>query len=244
VEGWQIGLIAVVVIGVVVIVVGALRDRRLNERRRREMLAAPERIIPRFAPDAPTPAYLSELQARRPPTPIRTDLTEAERAELREALAGPDVTTVAVGCSSADLITDPSTGWTVLHCPDVLVSAAPIAVVRELLGILEAQLPTGRPLVVVAPSIAPELISTFEVNHIQGLITILAIVTPDEAVRNRIAEITGATPLSHGDLQSGYHEPALLGTCATWVSTRTESHLVAPARPPGSRDAGSGNGNR
>ena len=66
-EGWQLGLIAVLVIGVAAIVFGAVRDRRINERRRREMLAPPERSIPKFSPDAPTPNYLSELQARRPP---------------------------------------------------------------------------------------------------------------------------------------------------------------------------------
>jgi hypothetical protein len=227
VEGWQVGLIAVVVVGLGVIVFGAVRDRRLNERRRREMLAPPERSIPRFAPDAPTPAYLSELQARRPPSEARgADLTEIERTALQEALAQPDVTTVEAGCPSDDLVTDQVTGWSVLRRPDVLVSTAPISVVRELLGILENQVPTGHPLVVVAPSIGQELISTFEVNHIQRVITILPIISPDEATSTRIAAATGATPLSHSDLQSGYNPPTLLGSCATWVATRTRSHLL------------------
>ena len=62
-----LGLIAIIVLGLAAIVFGAIRDRRLNERRRREMLAPPQRDIPRFSPDTPQPAYLSELQAHRPP---------------------------------------------------------------------------------------------------------------------------------------------------------------------------------
>jgi hypothetical protein len=227
VEGWQIGLIIVVVLGLAAIVFGAVRDRRLNERRRREMLAPPQRSIPKFSPDSPTPDYLSELQARRPPPGSdATALTDEARRQLREAIAQPDAITVDVGCASTDLITDPETGWSVLRRPSVLVSSAPISVVRELLGILEKQVPTGRPLVVVAPAIGQELISTFEVNHIQQVITILPIVATEEATRIRIAEVTGATQLSHGDLQSGFNVPGLLGSCSTWISTRRRSHLL------------------
>lgn len=226
-EGWQIGLIAVIVVGLGLIAFGAVRDRRLNERRRREMLAPPQRNIPRFSPDAPTPSYLSDLQARRRPADAKsTELTEADRHELRDAIARADATTVEVGYASTDLVTDPTTGWSVLHRPDVLVSSEPISAVRELLGILEKQVPTGRPLVVVAPSIGRELIGTFEVNHIQQVITILPVITPDEATRSQIAAATGATVMSHIDLQSGFTTPGVLGSCATWISTSSRSHLL------------------
>ena len=226
-EGWQLGLIAVLVIGLAAIVFGAVRDRRINERRRREMLAPPERSIPKFSPDAPTPNYLSELQARRPPpdaTP--TDLSPAERGELRAAMAAPDTTVIDQGYASADLVTDPETGWSVLHRPDVLVAEADIATVRELLGVLEHQLPTGRPLVVVAPAIGQELLATFAVNHIRQVITVLPVIVADDAVRRQIADTTGAQLMSHLDLQSGYLVPGLLGSCATWVSSSRESHLI------------------
>lgn len=231
-EGWQIGLIAVVVVGVAVIMLGAVRDRRLNERRRQEMLAPPERSIPRFAPDAPAPRYLSELQARRPPDATAApELSEAARDELRAAIEQPSTVTVNVGCAAPAMITDRITGWTVLPRPDVLVSAAPITSIRELLGILENQIPTGRPLVVVAPSIAPELIATFEVNHIQRVTTIVPIVAAEVSARTTIATATGATTMSQGDLQSGFHAPGLLGTCATWISTRSSSHLLREDLP-------------
>jgi len=227
VEGWQLGLIAVLVIGLAAIVFGAVRDRRINERRRREMLAPPERSIPRFSPDAPTPNYLSELQARRPPpdaTP--TDLSPAERDELRTAMDSPDTVVIDHGYASADLVTDRATSWSVLRRPSVLVAEAGIATIREVLGVLENQIPTGRPLVVVAPAIGDELLATFAVNHIRQVITILPVIVTDQADRRRIATTTGAQLMSHLDLQSGYLVPGLLGSCATWVSSSRQSHLI------------------
>lgn len=226
-EGWQLGLIAVLVIGVAVIVAGAVRDRRITERRRREMLAPPERTIPRFSPDAPTPRYLSELQARRPPADARpTDLSAAERDELQSALAGPDVVTVPFGYASAELVTDAPSGWAVLREPHVLVAATPLTSIRELLGVLERQIPTGRGLVVVAPAIADELVSTFVVNHLQQVITILPVVVPEEADRGRVLDATGGQAASHQDLQSGYVPPGMLGRCSTWVSSTRDSRVI------------------
>lgn len=226
-EGWQLGLIAVLVVGVAVIVAGAVRDRRITERRRREMLAPPERTIPQFSPNAPTPRYLSELQARRPPADAApTDLSPAERDELRAALRAEGVTTIPSGYASAELVTDPTTGWAVLRDPNVLVADAAITTIRELLGVLERQLPTGRGLVVVAPAIADELVATFVVNHLQRVVTILAVVVPEETDRRRVLEATGGQPASHPDLQSGYVPPGLLGRCSTWISDARESHVL------------------
>lgn len=226
-EGWQLGLVAVLVVGLAVIVFGAVHDRRITERRRREMLAPPERTIPRFSPDAPTPRYLSELQARRPPADAEpTDLSPVEREDLRTALAGPGVVTVPYGYVSSELVTDPTTGWAVLREPNVLVTDAAVTTVRELLGVLERQIPTGRGLVLVAPAVGDELVTTFVVNHVQRVITILAVVVPEESDRLRILEATGGQPASHTDLQSGYVPPGLLGRCSTWVSDPRESHVL------------------
>ena len=229
-EGWQIGLIAVLVVGIAVIVFGALKDRRTNERRRREMLAPPEREIPRFAPDSPTPHYLSELQAHRPPAAAEpTELSTDERAALQTAITSPSVTTIDAGYASTELVTDRTTGWSVLHHPDILVSSEAITTVRELLGILERQLPTNRPLVVVAPAISQELIGTFEVNHIRQIVTVLPLIATDPDIRAQIAESTGATPISRTDLQSGYAAPHLLGSCGTWIATPSRSYLLPDA---------------
>ncbi|MFT4166335.1 MAG: hypothetical protein QM650_13935 [Microlunatus sp.] len=229
-EGWQIGLIAVLVIGVAVIAFGALNDRRINERRRREMLAPPEREIPRFAPDSPTPNYLSDLQAHRPPENAKsTELPDEERANLRAAIQQPGVTTIDGGYASAYLVTDPPTGWSVLRHPNVLVSLEPVTAVRELLGVLDRQLPMNRPLVVLAPAISEELISTFEVNHVRQILTVLPVVTDDPQALTRIASTTGATPVTRADLQSGYAATTELGSCGIWIATPDRSYLLPDA---------------
>lgn len=225
-EGWQLGLIVVVVVGLAVIVVGAVRDRRITERRRREMLAPPQRNIPAFSPDAPSPAYLSELQAHRPPAHARpTDLTEEERDRLRTWSASAATTVVAAGYASDDLITDQPTRWAVLADAAVLVSDDGLGSLRELLGVLERQVPTGHPLVVVAPSISRELIGTFAVNHLQQLISVLPVVVASQQDRRLIAEVTDATVMTRADLQSGYLPEGTLGSCSTWMSTADRSYL-------------------
>ena len=65
-DAWQIGLIVLIIVGLGLVVFGALWDRARNRRRAAEMLAPPPRTIPQFRPDAPPPHYLSDLQARRP----------------------------------------------------------------------------------------------------------------------------------------------------------------------------------
>ncbi len=230
-EGWQIGLIAVLVVGVAVIVFGALKDRRPNGRRVLELQAPPARIIPRLTPGSPSPHHLSELQARRPPNSAEsTALTPEERAELQTAIDSPGVTTIRAGYASRDLVTDQPTGWSVLRHPAVLVSTEPITTIRELLGAPERQLPTPRPLVVVAPALSEELIGTFEVNHIRQLLTVLPVVIPDDpGALRQIAEITGATPMSRTDLQAGYVPPHALGSCATWIAAPDRSYLLPDA---------------
>ena len=74
-----------------------------------------------------------------------------------------------------------------LRSPNVLVAESAITTLRELLGVLQRQIPTGHGLVVVAPAITDELLATFAVNHRQQVITILPVVVTDEALRRRIA---------------------------------------------------------
>ena len=235
-DPWSIGLAVLVVVGLVAVVFGALWDGTRNRRRAAAMLAPPERVIPHFRPDAPAPQYLSELQARRAPsTAVATGLDAEMRAEVRRQLETAAGTAVAAGWASADFVTDPETGWAVLEDPVVLVCADEVASLRELLGLLERVLMGRRPLVVVAPSLAPEVQATLEVNRIRGLLAVVAVLVLDAAEREALARACGATPSERTDRQAGYLPSSVLGRCHRWVSTDRRS--LAVTHDPGAAGA-------
>jgi hypothetical protein len=232
VDPWQVGLIAVIVIGLGLIVFGALWDRSRNRRRAAEMLAPPPRTIPQFRPDAPAPHYLSDLQARRPPADRQfTALTPEDRETITRQIADVQTVTIPAGYASKDFVTDPDSGWAVLDRPAVLVCGEPVETIRELLSVLERLVMSRTPLVIVAPRLAPEVIATLEVNQIQQKMQLLA-VTPKAAELPALASACGATIMDRADLRSGYAPPDQLGRCERWVSTAKASHLIMSAEVP------------
>jgi hypothetical protein len=227
VDAWTLGLVVLVVVGLGVILFGALWDRARNRRRAEEMLAPPERVIPHFRPDTPAPQYLSELQARRAPTTTAGPaLSTSERAELGRLLEERVGVTIRTGYASSDFVTDPASGWAVLDEPAVLVCADPVASIRELLGVLERMVLSQTPLVVVAPELAPEVIATLEVNRIQRRLALVVVVAADDEERAAVARACGATPTDRSDRQAGYLPPTVLGRCDRWVSTARTSHVL------------------
>ncbi|CAA9414544.1 MAG: hypothetical protein AVDCRST_MAG75-3007 [uncultured Propionibacteriaceae bacterium] len=229
---WTLGLIAVMVIGIALIVFGAVSDRRKNARAAQEILSVPRRTIPHFRPDAEPPHYLSELQARRAPAEPATTLTADERSTVTNEIKAPTTTTVTVGYASRDFVTDPTSSWAVQAAPRVLVCTDTIRTIRELLPVLEKLIMSRTPLVVVAPAIAPDVLATLEVNHIRGLVKLLAMVGADHAQLDAIARRTGATLLSRADLQSGYLPAGYLGQIGRWVSDSNASYLIDTAHQP------------
>ena len=235
VEPWTLGLVAVIVVGIAVILYGALSDRAKNRRAAEEMLAPPQRSIPQFRPDSPAPHYLSELQARRKPeNAAPPPLTGAEREQLAQQLRDPATTKVNAGFLSRDFVTDPNSGQAVLDEPRVLVCAERVESTRELLTVLEKFILSETPLVVVAPSVSDEVRNTLEVNQIQGTMRLLAVTFTNPADLALIADTTGAQPRNRSDLQAGYVWPEHLGGCARWVSTAKQSYLIGPAGRTGS----------
>jgi hypothetical protein len=239
VDPWIVGIVIVLLVGVVVIVYGALSDRRKNKRAAAEMLAPPDREIPHFSPHTPAPHYLSELQARRRPAGGRsTDLSTADRDSITRLIDDPATSSIAAGMVSAEFVTDHRTGWAVLDRPYVLVCAEPPTTVRELLGVLEKVLPTGNPLVIVAPSVRGEVRDMLEVNAIQQTMSLLAVEAGRDALE-QVARLTDTEPVPRGDLQSSWISVDRLGRCALWVSTASRSHLIKMIdtdRDPGSED--------
>jgi hypothetical protein len=236
VDPWTVGLVAVIVIGLAVIVYGALHDRARNRRAAVEMLAPPRRDIPHFQPDSPPPSYLSELQARRPvEDSVPTELTPDERRELADQLKDPGTLKVGTGYLSRDFVTDRGSGQAVLDAPRVLVCADPVGSLRELLGILEKLVLSRTPLVVVAPALSEEVRSTLEVNQLRHTMRLLAVTPPSGAELQQIADATGADLRSRSDLQAGYVWPEHLGGCARWVSTARSSFVIGGRAPGGTR---------
>jgi hypothetical protein len=229
VDPWTIGLVAVVVVGLALIIYGALSDRAKNKRAAVEMLAPPARDIPQFRPDSPAPTYLSELQARRAPEAVLApELTTAEREQLAQQVKDPTTVKIAAGFLSRDFVTDRSTSQAVLDTPRVLVCTDRVESMRELLMILEKLVLSRTPLVIVAPSLSDEVRHTLEVNQIQGVLRLLAVTTSGGEL-DRAAAATRAQPRSRSDLQAGYVWPEHLGTCTRWVSTAKASFVIGPA---------------
>jgi len=224
-HGWVIGLIALVVIGIAVIIFGALSDRRKNKRAVREMLSPPPRDIPRLPADARTPQYVSALQARRVTDP-RPPLDDDQQHRLSQQLKASDTVRVPLGFASKVFVTDQPTGRAVLDHPRVLVCAEPIMAIRELISVLEHMIIDGTPLVVVAPSMAPDVLDTLEVNHLQRSIDLMVILSRDPVPMDRIVAATGATLISRVDLQTGHLSDRELGRCDRWVSDRKDSYII------------------
>jgi hypothetical protein len=229
VDAWQIGLIVLIIVGLGLVVFGALWDRARNRRRAAEMLAPPPRAIPQFRPDAPPPHYLSDLQARRPQNDAEpTVLTPERRESIRREIGGSQAVTIRAGYASRDFVTDPESGWAVLDEPAVLVCADPVESIRELLPVLEQLIMTTTPLVIVAPRLSDEVLATLEVNQIRRTMRLLA-VTPAAADLGALAAACGATMIERTDRQSGYLRADQLGHGHRWVSSAKTSHLIISA---------------
>ena len=107
--------------------------------------------------------------------------------------------------------------------------------IRELVTVLEHMITDASPLVVVAPSMAPDVLDTLEVNHLRRALDLVVLVSRDPVPIDTIVEATGATLISRVDLQTGYLSDQELGRCARWVSDRKASYLVAD-HPAGATD--------
>jgi hypothetical protein len=218
------GIVAIIVIGVAVVVYGMLSDRSATRRRREELTAPPKREIPRFSPTDQPPQYLTELQARTRPADAQTDLDAPTRRRLSEALAG--AVTLPTGYPQLSFVTDRSTGWFVADTPWVLICDSAITAIREVLPAMERAKVAGRPLVLVAPDIADEVVDTFSANTVQGLLRCLPLELADPDARSGLASAVGSEQLGLTDLRAGYLPPGALGEAATWVCDQDTSWVL------------------
>jgi chaperonin GroEL (HSP60 family) len=126
-------------------------------------------------------------------------------------------------------VTAPGAREVALEDALVLVCSDAVETIRELLPALEQALQTGRPLVVVAPSIAKDVLGTLEVNAIQGKVPGVAVLA-DDAVRAQLVDASGAVPIDTTDRRSGWLDPQALGNVARWTSTSRTTRVVPMIR--------------
>ncbi len=229
-DPWIAALVLIFVIGVVVIGYGAVSDRKRRERALAAIKSPPKRDIPRFAPDAEPPHYLTDLEAHRPPEDAPgTELSAADRVEISSRLKDSGTTAITARRASDFFITDQVSGWSVLDRPRVLVCADPVRSVRELLGVLERMIAARQALVIMAPEFAADVRKTLEVNRIRNMLNVLA-VTADDDARAAAITATGATAVASGDLQAGYLPDDHLGSCDRWVAESRRSSVIPAAQ--------------
>ena len=218
------GIVAVLVIGTAVVAYGWFSDRAEDRRRAEAMKSPPEREIPRFKAEEIRPEYLSELEAvTRPDHLPATDLDEATRARLKEALPGSP--SFKAGWPDRAYVTDATTGWCVVDEPAILLCGDEITTMRALLPAVKRAREAGRPLVVVAPGFSPEVLATLRANWVQGTFSCLPIRLPDDR-RRSLGSVTGGQPGAASDLQAGYLPAGNLGSCRAWVSDRSTSWVL------------------
>jgi len=107
----------------------------------------------------------------------------------------------------------------VLESPRILVTDAHVTSIRELLDFLARAGRDRVPVVVVAPSMAADVLATLRVNNVQGNVPCAVVLTADATKRAQLASLVGASPVSLDDLRSGYLPASAIGGCDTWVSS-------------------------
>jgi len=210
-----VGIAIVLVVGVAVVAYGWLADRASNRRRAEAMNAPPDRPIPGLNPDAEAPAYVlpESLDAK----PV---MDADELAALRKRLE--TATTLPHGHGKGAFATDHASGLAALTNPLILIVDGPLTSVRELLPAAAKATKAGRPLVVVAQSVADDVFHTLEANTLAKKLPAVAINIPDVARRAHLAELVDASPLPPADLKMGWVPDESLGSCGTWVSSPTQ----------------------
>ena len=176
-----VGFFIILGVGAVVLVVAALADRRT--RRLGEGMATTG------AHDASSPTYatMTELLRRSP---------SASSASSPESLRGG--TTVALTLAAQSLANDERR--CIANDPRVLVCDDAVTTVRELVPIW-GRLEPGQALTVAAPGFDPAVVDTAVANSRAG--TRLVQLLVGEAIgRAALAALTGATPVTHADLQA------------------------------------------
>lgn len=205
------GLILIIVVGLVILAVAALADRRTRLRGEGRLPAGPDddsstqpeyRTMTELLRGASSPSTLDPK--------LESGLRDATSLSLK--LASPSLATHDQGrCLAADT--------RVLVCDD------PVTTVRELLPIW-ASLPPQQAMTIAAPSFDAAVIDVFVANLAAGTRLVQAVTGDADAV-NQLAGLTNAISQPRYELQAGGVPPTALGHASLIVASGAGT-LVKP----------------
>lgn len=199
--------VIVVAVGLVLLAGAVLLDRRASRRATGAGEPAPLRDHP--VVDSLVPAYVTQDEVDALPAP-----GAGQPRRLPQQGEG-----FGFGHAHRDFATNPDgASW---DAPTLLVVDGVVTAMRELL--VPLQLATHEaPLVIVAEGFHPDVVATLAANRRALGLPVVAAAAPVRE-RRRLAELTGASPLSVPDLQAGYVPAAALGAARHWSSTSSRS---------------------
>lgn len=105
------------------------------------------------------------------------------------------------GYISPYFVTDPENMQVVFENPYILIHDKKISAIKDLLPILEKEIQTGKPLLIIAEDIDSEALTTLVVNRLRGSLKVAAVKAPGFGDRRKemledIAILTGGTVIS------------------------------------------------
>jgi chaperonin GroEL len=105
------------------------------------------------------------------------------------------------GYISPYFVTDPENMQVVFEDPYILIHDKKISAIKDLLPILEKEIQTGKPLLIIAEDIDSEALTTLVVNRLRGSLKVAAVKAPGFGDRRKemledIAILTGGTVIS------------------------------------------------
>jgi len=209
---WQ-GFFWILGVGIVVLVIAALADRRTRRRTEGILPDAPLDDTADDQESVPTPSYVTatELLRRSEAAPVDASTNALLRGAptLALTLASPDLNTH----DDRSLATDPC----VLVCDDDVLTF------RELLPIWGTT--PGQALTVAAPAFDPVVIDDMTANTRGGIRVVQALVGDADA-RSILADLTLATSVTRADRQAGAVPVTALGHARLIASGRDSTSVV------------------
>lgn len=216
------GFLIILAIGVVIMAIAALVDRR--SRLRLEAAQRPD-ALPGADESTAQPNYVSadELHARAEPLIV---LDDAARASLDASLTAPTTSRFELRLLAPVLAThEPERS--ILADASVVVSSDAVTNLREVLPVLQRA--AGRhALVLAAPGFDDATEQTIIANHLAGKLRIAVLVGNQEAL-TAFAEASGANVRTRIDLQADNVSDDACGTAIQLVATPEQTWLITPS---------------